>query len=297
MKKLEELPHAQRERLAFIDFSLNYFGEVTRVDLINKFQTGLAAATRDFATYKEYAPDNMELVHQTKSYHRKDSFKPLFEHNAESILSGLSKGFGDGLSSPVELNHTCINATSLVHPASETISTLMRAITQRAVLACEYVSLSSGCKERMIIPHAIVNNGKRWHVRGFDREAGSFRDFVTTRFKSVSIVGEKARTYEQKEADKQWNRIVDIVLIPHPKLACSEAIELDYSMSNGELKLEVRAAYLGYLLNYWSVDCTKDHSLEPHKYHLALKFSESLYDVESANLAPGYVQPILRNQG
>ncbi|OMO20923.1 helix-turn-helix transcriptional regulator [Vibrio lentus] len=297
MKKLEELSHAQRERLAFIDFSLNYFGEVSRADLIDKFQTGLAAATRDFSMYKELAPSNMELVHQTKSYHRKETFNPLFEHDSESILSRLSQGFGDGLSSAKELNQVCIDTTSLVNPASETISTVMRAITQKLVLVCEYVSVSSGCKKREIVPHAIVNNGKRWHVRAFDRETGSFRDFVVTRFKSVTIVREKPRSNEQKEVDKQWSRIVNIVLIPHPQLACSEAVELDYSMSNGELELEVRAAYLGYLLNYWSVDCTNEHSLEPHKYHLALKFNEALYDVESANLAPGYVQPTSRTQG
>ena len=46
MKNVQHLSYAQRERLAFIDFSLNYFGEISRSDLNNQFQTGLAAATR-----------------------------------------------------------------------------------------------------------------------------------------------------------------------------------------------------------------------------------------------------------
>ncbi|HCE1508452.1 TPA: WYL domain-containing protein, partial [Vibrio parahaemolyticus] len=97
MKKLEQLPHAQRERLAFIDFSLSYFGEIARADLIAKFQTGLAAATRDFATYKEFAPCNLELIHQSKSYHRTDQFVPLFDHDPDTVLVSLARGFGDGL--------------------------------------------------------------------------------------------------------------------------------------------------------------------------------------------------------
>ena len=58
--------YAQKERLAFIDFSLEYFGEVSRADLLSQFQTGLAAATRDFSLYKDQAPDNLYLDPKTK---------------------------------------------------------------------------------------------------------------------------------------------------------------------------------------------------------------------------------------
>ena len=288
MKKLEELSHAQRERLAFIDFSLNYFGEVSRADLIDKFQTGLAAATRDFATYKDLAPANMELIHQTKSYHRLDSFQTLFEHEPESILYGLAKGFGDGMSSPVVHSSSCIDNLSLVHPNADVISTLMRAITQKSAVECEYVSLSSGCKKRIIVPHALVNNGKRWHVRAYDRDSSSFRDFVATRFKQLSIVSTSIGETQSRASDKQWNRVVDLALIPHPNASVKEAIELDYAMTGGELKVEIRAALVGYFLRYWSVDCSRTHALDSNQYHLALKEVESIFGVENIQLAPGY---------
>ena len=141
---LDALTHAQRERLAFIDFNLQYFGQVARADLIQRFKTGLAACTRDFSSYKELAPQNLVLSHTTKSYHRLDSFKPLFEHNAESILSALCRGFGDGLSSGVQPSSYCQDATRLIHPNSETIATIMRAITSKLALECQYTSLTSG---------------------------------------------------------------------------------------------------------------------------------------------------------
>jgi hypothetical protein len=36
-KELAELTHAQKDRLAFIDFRLQFFGHVARNDLIKRF--------------------------------------------------------------------------------------------------------------------------------------------------------------------------------------------------------------------------------------------------------------------
>lgn len=55
-KALDSLTHAQKERLAFIDFNLQHFGQVARADLIQRFKTGLAASTRDLTSYRELAP-------------------------------------------------------------------------------------------------------------------------------------------------------------------------------------------------------------------------------------------------
>ena len=60
---LDSLPHAQKERLAFIDFNLQYFGQVARADLVQRFKTGLAACTRDLTAYRELAPNNIQLFH------------------------------------------------------------------------------------------------------------------------------------------------------------------------------------------------------------------------------------------
>jgi len=41
-----------------------------------------------------------------------------------------------------------------------------------------------------------------------------------------------------------------------------ETIEMDYTMQDGALKVNVRAAVAGYMLRRWNVDCTEDHSLK-----------------------------------
>lgn len=284
---LDALTHAQRERLAFIDFNLQYFGQVARADLIQRFKTGLAACTRDLASYKELVPQNLVLSHTTKSYHRLESFKPLFEHNAESILSALCRGFGDGLSSNIQPSSYCQDSTRLIHPNSEVIATIMRAITSKSAIECLYTSLTSGTTSKGLVPHSIVNNGTRWHVRAFDRTKQQFRDFVTTRIECPKILQSLIKPEESADKDTQWHTIYDIILTPHPKLKYPKAIELDYAMENGQLKLEVRAALLGYLLRQWNVDCTEQGTLNCNTYqlHLSNKSQLNLKDIE---IAPGY---------
>ena len=298
---LDSLTHAQKERLAFIDFSLQYFGQVARADLIQRFKTGLAACTRDLTAYRELAPQNLKLFHHTKNYHRTDTFQPVFDHNPEAILTGLCRGFGDGLSNGVQPSEHCIDATRLVHPKSEVIATLMRAINSQQAISCEYVSLSSGKTKRQIVPHALVNNGHRWHVRGFDRKSQEFRDFVCTRLQNVTeIKQQKASKAENipldeselRASDLQWNKIVSVVLEAHPSIQHKLAIELDYDMEQGQLVLEVRAALLGYLLRQWNVDCTENSSLKGNEYQLWLsnanQIKNELSGVANLAIAPGY---------
>lgn len=289
MKNLDDLPHAQKERLAFIDFCLNYYGEISRADLIARFQTGLAAATRDFTTYKEFAANNLELNHQTKSYHRTDRFIPLFKHEAEEVLASLTRGFGNGLAALSEASQVCIEAPQLNKPLTDILSAVMRAISQKALLDIEYASLSSGVSHRVIVPHSLANNGSRWHIRAFDRSSQSFRDFVITRIKTAKLINDGVEaSRESIAADKQWNRIVDLTFIPHPNAKYPQAIELDYAMVDGQLEVECRAAMAGYLLHRWNVDCSKNNQLDAMQYQLALKDEAVLYGVDSAYLAPGY---------
>lgn len=52
-KRVEDLSLAQRERLAYIDFQLYFFGDIGRPDLIERFGVAPAGATRDLALYRK----------------------------------------------------------------------------------------------------------------------------------------------------------------------------------------------------------------------------------------------------
>ncbi|EON2520780.1 hypothetical protein ACKXKF_002088 [Escherichia coli] len=87
--------------------------------------------------------------------------------------------------------------------------------------------------------------------------------------------------------DRQWNRFVELELVPHPRIEHSEAIELDYGMTGGALKVEIRAASAGYLLRQWNVDCSTNATLQDGGAQLYLKNRATLYGVKNIMLAPG----------
>ena len=273
---LDNLNHAQRERLAFIDFSLEFFGQIARADLIQKFGTGLASCTRDLSLYRELAPNNAVLMHENKRYVRSDTFRAIFQHDPESVFRALTKGFGDGFSLPQEKSPVCFDAIRLGHPNAEIISAIMRAIYSNSAIRCEYESLSSGTTKRELVPHAIVNNGHRWHVRAYDRKNKEFRDFVCTRFKLIELLEAKPESKELTDMDRAWNTVCELQLVPHPKLTHSKAIEMDYGMIDGMLLLEVRVAIARHLLEHWRVDCSTSAVLASDGYELYLKNKDSL---------------------
>jgi hypothetical protein len=284
---LSALAHGQKERLAFIDFNLQYFGHVTRSDLIQRFATGLAASTRDFSTYKTLAPNNLILLHQTKNYHRTEAFQPLFEHDPEVILASLSRGFGNGISTGVQPSEQCFDAVRLIHPTSSVISGLMRAIHNKQAIKCGYVSVSSGETERALVPHSIVNNGHRWHVRAYDRQHNEFRDFVCTRFSFVQPMPAAVHVHEASHYDQQWQKIVEMVLVVHPSISQPQAIEMDYAMQEGKVVLHLRAAIAAYVLRQWQVDCSSTQDNRTAGCQLALANLAVLDHIDNRSLVIG----------
>jgi hypothetical protein len=285
---LGSLNHAQRERLAFIDFCLQFLGQISRADLVNHFKTGLASCSRDLSLYKEIAPNNLSLRHETKQYYRSSDFSPIFDHHSQVILDRLCHGFGNSLSSGFEPSGVCIDATRLIHPKSEVIAMLMRAINNGRAVKCTYVSMTSGETEREIVPHSLANNGHRWHVRAYDRKNKDFRDFVCTRLISIRESNKSVPNTQKVSSDKQWNEIRQISLAPHPSVKHTTAIELDYATSDGKLNLNVREALLGYLMRQWNVDCSTNASLTGNEHHLWLSNVNELVGITSMAIAPGY---------
>ena len=93
-QRVESLSHGQRERLAYIDFRLYFFGEIGRPDLSGRFGVAPAGATRDLALYREIAPQNIEFDGSNKIYRIGKDFAPLFEHASQRVLSALASAFG-----------------------------------------------------------------------------------------------------------------------------------------------------------------------------------------------------------
>jgi len=285
---MESLTQSQRERLAFLEYRCFFCGELRRADLEARFGVKAAAATRDIIAYRQLAPKNLAYDGSAKVYVPTTEFIPIFSFDSNRVLTWLTQGFGDGLNLKLRrpLQGEAVGAVG--KPQLETLAVVTRAIHQGKAIRVTYLSLSSGASEREIVPHSIVDNGLRWHIRGYDRARKRFSDFVVSRITSAIILGTPPSEEECSVADAQWNRIVDLEFVPHPELRHPEVIVADYSMDNGVLRAQARAAVVGYALHRWQVDCTPNHSLSPNEHHLWLRNTPTLYGVESAVMGPGH---------
>lgn len=286
---MDEFSFAQKQRLAYIDFKLYFTGTVTRSEIVSHFELGLAAATRDLKFYKDNAPDNMAYDNVEKKYFITTQFKPIFKHDARRTLIKLANNISDGFDSIGDTSFPIESPSPLNVPDIDIIAKLSQAIINHKSISVIYTSLSSGSGARELVPHSIVDNGLRWHLRAYDRKSKSFRDFVLTRITKVTIQAQTPSPEEDKLEDHQWMRMVPLQIISHPNnVKHPTAIKLDFGMDKGMLEVNVRAAMAGYLLRRWNVDCSESGSLSGPEYQLYLKNIQTLYGAENLAIAPGY---------
>lgn len=285
---LDTISYAQKQRLAYIDFCLLFRGSIYRNDLINRFEVGLSAGSRDFNLYKELAPNNLHYDQQQKRYFQTESFQPIFKHDPQRTLVKLAHDISDGFDAIGDIHFPVESSSRLNVPDLFIVAKVVQAILNNKVIHAQYTSLSSGNTKRELVPHSIVDNGLRWHVRAYDRKSKSYRDFVLTRIKKV-VLGKSVEEFEGAENDHDWQRIIPLQLVPHPhNIKHKSAIESDYGMQNGLLTIEVRAAMAGYLLRRWNVDCTENADLNGPEYQLWLRNRITLVDTPNLAIAPGY---------
>ncbi len=287
---LAPIPQSQQDRLRHIELRLRFLGQVRRPDVMLRFGIQSAAASRDLAVYRDLAPQNIEFDSRSKGYLLGSAFSPLFPTSADQALAWLAEQLGDAIAPSSESLLPCLMPSRLSHPDLEVLACITRAIHLKQVLDIRYHSISSGASQRQIVPFALLDTGLRWHVRAFDRKSNEFRDFVLTRIQAPNVQAESSpQRHETPEHDAQWARIVELDLVPHPDQPRPEITRMDYGLHDGSLRLKLRAAIAGYVLRKWSVDCSPDHRLRGPEYRLWLKDHLSLYGVETAVLAPGYL--------
>jgi predicted DNA-binding transcriptional regulator YafY len=130
----------------------------------------------------------------------------------------------------------------------ETLSLLLDAIRWRSSVRISYQSDSDDQPiDRVISPHAFGYDGLRWHVRAYCFFREAYRDFVLGRVLSITTDQEPGR---DPALDSGWNTLVRLVITANPDLTEGNrrAIERDYSMTEGETTIDVRAALLYYVL-------------------------------------------------
>lgn len=261
------IPH-DSDRLRYIEFSLIYKGEVSRSSLMEAFDIKEASATRDINKYNDITGGkNSYFDSKTKKHIINDEFfSPYFNLSDIDVLCWIK-------SEKIEKsdNNYIYRCQRLNIPSKEAFSPITRAITQKKKVEIEYLSINSGKSKRIITPHSLFDDGLKIYVRAYDSKYKKFINFSPSRIVNAELLSVNVEKGETIGDDNEWNNILELELVPHPRIKFKDTIEYEYRMIRGSLIVKVREATAGFYLRAWNVDCSFDAILNSEIYQLHLK--------------------------
>lgn len=276
----ENLKWDQILRFRLIEIISLWEGRLTTNHLCKAFQIGRQQASRDINKYLNlFDAPPLELDRHIKGYKPTISFSPIFSRGSVGEYLSMLNQQSEMMDSFEFLDLGAVEAQIIRVPersiAPEIIRNLLLAAREQRRVDIDYVSLSSPMMEgRNIVPHTIVNDGVRWHVRAYCEKWKEYRDFVLSRIRNTPEVLDKSEF--GRENDPGWNSNVTVAVTTNPYLSKhqTDVVAHDYSMTVGELKITTKPALVQYLVNRLDI-CTDDELLKKHPTEHQLALSNS----------------------
>jgi hypothetical protein len=247
---LDDLKHAQRERLIFLDRCLTWRGMANRRDLMARFGISSAQAALDFRVYLARAratPPGYDPVR--KSYVAAANHRPLLPSSLTEAFAILSDG-----PKPGEL------PASLPHPERRadpgTIAQLHQAMRAGGAIHVCYTSMASGLDEgQWIAPTRFTSDGESVHVRAFSLKHRGYRNYLPIRIAPSSSFAVMPLA-EPLPPDIDWNTRATIWLRPKPSLSEAQAIAVrrEFGFEGAFLRVETRKALEFFFDRRWGLD-------------------------------------------
>ena len=250
-------------RYRYIELIALWEGRLTTRQLCETFGIGRQQANKDLTSYRR-GLSRGDLVYDAvaKYYSPSEDFAPTLTQGLASEYLQMAAQQSDVQQILGDLPVASANVEVIAAPLREVPASLLRPII-RAMAECrridvDYVSLNNPDREgRIIVPHTLVWTGYRWHVRAWCEKNRDYRDFVLSRFRGDADLMD---TSDHTEADDQaWHTHVTLEITPDNRLTPDqqEVIAHDYGMTNGQLKLTVRAKLAPYLLQLLNLNVGK----------------------------------------
>lgn len=151
------------------------------------------------------------------------------------------------LPTPNDLQVTDLSSQLQHKLRTETVQTLISALQSQRVVQIRYQSKAMLTPEPTLLsPHSLVYAGHRYHIRAYCHYNEDFRDFVLSRFIEVE---ETREAWVSSKEDKNWNTYPLLCFAPHPQLneQAQKALEFDYPLEDGVLKIRTRQALCQYV--------------------------------------------------
>lgn len=241
-------------RYRYIELIALWEGRLTTRQLCDTFSIGRQQANKDLSSYRRGLTCG-DLVYDAvaKHYYPSDDFTPTLTRGLASEYLQMAAQQSDVQQILGELPVASANVEVIAAPLREMPASLLRpiirAMAESRRIDVDYVSLNNPDREgRIIAPHTLVWTGYRWHVRAWCEKNLDFRDFVLSRFRGDAELMDESD--QSREDDQAWQTHITLEITPDNRLEPDqkEVIAHDYGMTDGQLKLTIRAKLAPYLL-------------------------------------------------
>jgi predicted DNA-binding transcriptional regulator YafY len=275
---MKEIKWDQALRFRLIEIIALWEGRLTTNHLCTAFQIGRQQASRDINSYQalfELPP--LVLDRSIKGYKPSKAFSPKFSQGTASEYLALLHRQKEMVEAfdYFELGHAESEIVSVPDRAVSPVivRSLIQAAREQRRVDIDYISLTTPrVLGRNIVPHTIVNDGFRWHVRAYCEHRKEYRDFVLSRFRNEPELLD--RSSFGRENDIDWNNTTVLEIIPNPYLTETQQqiIADDYGMKNKTMVIEARNALVKYVVLRLNL-CLEDKLLKnnPEANHLTVR--------------------------
>lgn len=246
MDRFNDLKHAQRERLLFLDQCFTWRGMANRKDLVERFGISMPQAAQDFRLYLD----------------RTDRFAPTYDLARKSYYAA-ELAHPSGFESVAEVFHVLdgpASDASLPRPRRyadpRVVARLYQAMRGGQSIEVRYTSISSGpSKNQWIAPTHFTSDGEAVHLRAYSFNHREYRNYLPIRFD----IGSSFAVRQQSEAlpeDADWETRVRISLRPKRSLSREQAevVRREYGFDEELLTVEIRKALEFYFDRRWGLD-------------------------------------------
>ncbi|KKN43710.1 hypothetical protein LCGC14_0700510 [marine sediment metagenome] len=250
------------KRLRYILLKTYWEGEVSRGDLVKMFGIASTQATKDFQGLKLSYPNAVFYDGSTRRY--------VPDHALGQYVSTYS--FDEYYSialAPNNFAYIMQTQSRAINP--EIYRVLNKSIRNSFGLKVSYRSMNdpTGLKLRTIYPHSVIRSGFRWHIRAYELQSKSFKDFNIARINpTLTLIPEKLNA-AHIDNDKSWNTMVTLLLTPNLQFNEQQrkVIASDHNGSEESMVIQVntRAALLLYTLHLYELtDFTESPPTSQH---------------------------------
>lgn len=237
---------SEQQRLLFVERLLFWRGTINRRDLCDYFGISLPQATNDLVAYSTLNPGACQYDVRRKCYVATAQMEAVLR---EPDFGEAMEVIGGSMRDAAERGEFVLGFSRPQRRADQQIQRqLSLAACQEQSLEVSYWSVRSGHSEsRWISPRAFGYDGLRWHVRAYCQREAGFRDFVIGRFQKVLRAKDCPHV---GEVDADWLAVETLVFRASERLKPAQrtALEMDYGMDDGSLRLPCRRAMRFYAL-------------------------------------------------